>query len=229
MRKTWLFILLLICVGSGAQTAKTEVYALAGLNTSEMLLKTSKSSSSATTGRFQWQAGASVWMPIEKSLFLYTGIQYENKSGHAEIQACCTGIPGENFDYTTQHINVPLGLAYQWLIQKTKLRFGAGAFVAIATGGFMKGNDYSRGVISFSSTFPYRRPYRERSLAVGNGPDYDLRMVTTGLQANVTAILKKLVLQLQYQFGLSRFNPDPDFRLYFNTVSVNVGYKINRW
>jgi hypothetical protein len=224
MRKTGLFLLLFICLGSKAQKQKIELFAIAGANNTLEMLKMTGSSSTSSTGNWQWQTGVLLVLPVEKNWFAYTALQYENKSAHTEIPACCAGTAGENFDYKTHYINLPAGIGYQWALRKTKLRLGAGAFLSIATGGSMKGNEYGGNIITFSSMYPYRGKYVERKLKVGKAGD--LSSTYSGMQADVSAVSKRWMLRLQYQVGWTKIAPDLVLKMYYNTASVSLGYRL---
>jgi hypothetical protein len=219
-----LFFCVLLMSGFAAR-AQVEVIATAGLNNTQLFIKEGTlPSDNSTTCNWKWQAGVSVILPLEKGFYGQVGVQYETKLFHLEYVVCCT--VGRSIDYHANYITLPFGLGYEFKLPgKKQLRIGGGGFVSMATGGRREENAFAGDIIG-----PYpTEPYHERAdLIIGDGQNDDLKKFYWGAQANIAAVSKRFSVQLQYQLGLTKANPDKYINFKYGTASIGIGYRINR-
>ncbi len=203
MKKTWLLVLFAICFQAQGQKQKIEVYATAGLNNTLSHLSEGSESHRTAVSQWSWQAGGAMFIPLQKNLFIYTGLQFEKK--RSDAKGTFATYIFRNFNYILNYISLPIELGKQWSLASLKFRLSAGGFIATALSGRLEGKAY------------------------GNTGMFDrIKNNYWGMQANIAIVSKRWMLQGQYQWGLSKINHDDSYVLKYNTGSVNVGYRLNR-
>jgi hypothetical protein len=224
MQKFFLFSFVLL-VSSFAAEAQVEFIATAGLNNTQLFVKEGIFSKNSPTCNWKWQAGVSVILPLEKGFYGQTGVQYENKLFHQEYIVCCT--IGRDIDYHANYLTLPFGLGYEFKLRgKKQLRVGGGGFVSMATGGRREENTFSGDIVGPGPS-GYGITHESTKLVIGDGPNDDLKRFYYGAQANIAAVSKRFMVQLQDQLGLTTANPNRYSNFKQGTAAVNIGYRIN--